>query len=524
MEALTDSAGSPAPAGAGGGALVLVGFMGAGKSSSARSLAAELGELPLDSDRELETVLGEPIEAFFDREGEPAFRAREEEVVLDLLKRANDGVVALGGGAAGSERVRDALRSHTVVHLEVDAKEAWRRATGKGRPLARDRGRFEQLHADRQGLYDSLANANLPPGPRDSPRRALPALVALREARAAGLGSVRLVWARAGSAEYPVFIGRGLIDAGFVWPRDGRRFAITDENVARHQRLEAEHTVAVAAGETAKTLTTAELVLRRLAQAGAERGDLVVAVGGGVVGDLAGLCAALYQRGMRHVQVPTSLVGQVDSAYGGKTGVDLPEGKNYAGVFHQPSAVVCDLSALDTLPSAELAAGYAEVVKTALIAGGPLWARVRSGGEVDEAIVLGCLRAKLAVVAQDERDAGRRRVLNLGHTVGHAIEAATGYSRYRHGEAVGVGLLAALRLSGREALRAEVAGLLAARGLPTAFDGAAPDDVLAFVDRDKKRSRGRVGFVLVRSPGDVTPGHSVAPADLQAAVEEVHAG
>ena len=128
------------------------------------------------------------------------------------------------------------------------------------------------------------------------------------------------------------------------------------------------------------------------------------------------------------------------------------------------------------------------------------------------------------MVAEDERDAGRRQVLNLGHTVGHAIEGATGYSRYRHGEAVGVGLLAALRLSGREALRAEVAELLAARGLPIAFDGATPDEVVAFVDRDKKRSRGRVGFVLVQSPGDVTPGHSVAPADLQAAVEEVHAG
>jgi shikimate kinase/3-dehydroquinate synthase len=320
-----------------------------------------------------------------------------------------------------------------------------------------------------------------------------------------------------------VFVGRGLIEAGFTWPRDGRRFVVTDENVARHHRVEAEHTVAVAAGESAKTLDTAELVLRRLAQAGAERGDLVVAVGGGVVGDLAGLCAALYQRGIRHIQVPTSLVGQVDSAYGGKTGVDLPEGKNYAGVFHQPSAVVCDIAALDTLPPVEMAAGYVEVVKTALIAGGSLWARVRAGGEVDEDMVLGCLRTKLAVVAEDERDAGRRQVLNLGHTVGHAIEAATGYSRYRHGEAVGVGLLAALRLSGREALRAEVAELLAARGLPTAFEGATPEEVVGFVNRDKKRSRGRVGFVLVQAPGDVTPGNSVAPADLQAAVEEVHA-
>jgi shikimate kinase / 3-dehydroquinate synthase len=277
------------------------------------------------------------------------------------------------------------------------------------------------------------------------------------------------------------------------------------------------------AGEEHKSIHAAEFVLRALAEAGAERGDVVVAVGGGVVGDLAGFCAAIYQRGIRHVQVPTTLVAQVDSAYGGKTGVDLPEGKNYAGAFHQPSAVLCDPAALETLPPEELAAGYAEVVKTALIAGGPLWARVRQGGEVDSEVILGCLRTKLAVVAEDERDDGRRQVLNLGHTIGHAIEAASGYTRYRHGEAVAIGLLAALRLSGRDALRSEVGELLAARGLPASFTGASVDDVLELVGRDKKRSRGRVPFVLVEAPGAVSPGHVVAADDLRAAVDEVHA-
>jgi shikimate kinase/3-dehydroquinate synthase len=225
---------------------------------------------------------------------------------------------------------------------------------------------------------------------------------------------------------------------------------------------------------------------------------------------------------MRHVQVPTTLVAQVDSAYGGKTGVDLPEGKNYAGAYHQPSAVLCDPAALDTLPAEEAAAGYAEVIKTALIAGGGLWARVRQGGDVGGPEIMGCLRTKLAVVAEDERDGGRRQVLNLGHTVGHAIEAATGYRRYRHGEAVGIGLLAALRLSDRDSLRSEVGDLLAARGLPLEFAGASVDDVLALVARDKKREGGRVPFVLIAAPGDVTPGHDVDPAALRAAVEEVH--
>jgi len=492
--------------------------MGAGKSTGARSLAAELGAEALDSDRELERRLGEPVESFFDREGEAAFRAREEELVLELLAREDAPVVALGGGALGSEPVREALVQHTVVHLEVDPDEAWRRASGKGRPLARDRGRFAQLHGDRGAVYDSVADAVLPPGDRDTLRRALPALRALESAPS----GTRLVWASAASGEYPVFLAHGLIEAGFFYPGDGRRLVVTDENVVRVRPVDGDARIVVVPGEDHKSIHAAEFVLRGLAQAGAERGDIVVAVGGGVVGDLAGFSAAIYQRGIRHVQMPTSLVAQVDSAYGGKTAVDLPEGKNYAGVFHQPSAVICDPAALETLPAEELSAGYAEVVKTALIAGGPLWARVRQGGDVDADVILGCIRTKLAVVAEDERDSGRRQVLNLGHTVGHAIEAATGYTRYRHGEAVAVGLLVALRLSAREPLRAEVAELLAEHGLPRSFSGASTDEVLALVERDKKRSGGRVPFVLVEAPGEVTPGHDVPAAELRAAIDEAN--
>ena len=505
---------------AGERALVLVGFMGAGKSTAARTAAAELGVKAFDSDKDLERRLGEPIKAFFDREGEAAFRAREEEVVLELLRGARGGVVALGGGAVRSEAVREALRSHTVVQLEVDPADAWRRASGGGRPLARDQSRFEQLHDDRRPLYAAVADAVMPPGGRDAIRAALPALTALADAPP----GTKLVWAGADSGAYPVFFGDGLIASDFFFPREGRRFVVTDSNVARHHTVAGEQRMAVEPGEERKTLSAAEEVLRWLARSGAERGDLVVAVGGGVVGDLAGFCAAVYQRGMRHVQVPTTLVAQVDSAYGGKTGVDLPEGKNYAGAYHQPAAVLCDPAALATLDAAELAAGHAEVVKTALIAGGPLWARVRQGGDPDLETVIGCARTKLAVVAEDERDAGRRQVLNLGHTVGHAIEAATRYARYRHGEAVGIGLLAALRLSGRDALRAEVAELLGARGLPLSFGGASVDDVIALVERDKKRAGGRVPFVLVEAPGEVTPGHHVDADRLRAAVEELHEG
>jgi shikimate kinase/3-dehydroquinate synthase len=214
-------------------------------------------------------------------------------------------------------------------------------------------------------------------------------------------------------------------------------------------------------------------------------------------------------------------VAQVDSAYGGKTGVDLPAAKNYVGAYHQPAGVLVDPGVLGTLPAAERAAGYAEVVKTALIAGGPLWERVAGGAPVDERIVISCARTKLRVVASDERDAGARQVLNLGHTVGHAIETVTGYARYRHGEAVGLGLLAALRLSGQEGLRAQVAELLAAAGLPTRLDGADPEAVVAATARDKKRLGAEVPFVLVHAAGDVRHGEPVAGRELSAAVREL---
>jgi shikimate kinase / 3-dehydroquinate synthase len=299
----------------------------------------------------------------------------------------------------------------------------------------------------------------------------------------------------------------------------GRAFVVSDANVAALHGP-ADHVLP--AGEEHKTLTSAEAVLRAMAAAGIAHGDHVVALGGGVVGDVAGFCAAVYQRGIAVVQAPTTVVAQVDSAYGGKTGVDLPEGKNYAGAYHQPRAVVADPSVLRTLPEAEHAAGWAEVVKTALVAGGWLWRRVRESTGIDRDVIVACARTKLAVVAEDERDAGRRQTLNLGHTVGHAIETATGYARYRHGEAVGLGLLAALTLSNQPGLRAEVARLLEARGLPTRLDPAVDlEAVAAAVQRDKKRRGGVLGFVLVEAPGALEVGVPVPEAELRAALEEL---
>jgi 3-dehydroquinate synthetase/shikimate kinase len=500
-------------------ALVFVGFMGAGKTTAA--LAAD--ERALDTDRLLEAELGESVAEFFAREGEAAFREREEAVALDALARADGGAVALGGGSLGSERVRDALRGHTVVLLEVDPDTAWERCGQDGtRPLARDRREFGELHAQRASIYERVADAILPDSAPALVRQALPALRALADAPA----GTRVVWAHSASGDYPVFAGPALLEAGY-FPVPGRRYVVSDSTVfplhGRHVEPLAG-SVLIEPGERSKSLASAEQVWRGLVQQGATRDDLVVGLGGGVVGDLAGFCAATYQRGMRIVHVPTSLVAQVDSAYGGKTGVDIPEAKNYVGAYHQPAAVLVDPATLLTLPPEELSAGYAEVVKTALIAGGALWDRVRegAGGAAQPDVVLACARTKLAVVAEDERDEGRRQVLNLGHTVGHAIETAAGYGRYRHGEAVGLGLLAALRLSGRGELRDEVEALLRDHGLPIRLEGVEPPAVLEALARDKKRrADGPVPFVLVEAPGDVRPGAAVDEDDVEAAVREL---
>jgi shikimate kinase / 3-dehydroquinate synthase len=519
-------------------ALVLIGFMGAGKSTAARELAAGLGVEALDSDTLLAERFGHPLAHEFELHGERAFREQEEQLVCELLERAAPhGVISLGGGSVLSERVRAALAAHSTVLLDVEPQIAWERVDrsqslggrAKERPLARERGEFLALHADRQALYEDLADAILADPPPGAVTRAAGALRSLADAPP----GTRLLWASAASGEYPVLVGRGLLgqpgaeglDA--IWPLDrsrSRAFCVSDETVVGvyGERLgQLAGTIAIVPGEPHKTLASAELVWRGLVDAHMTRADHVVALGGGVVGDLAGFCAAGYQRGVPIVHVPTTLVAQVDSAYGGKTGVDLPKAKNYVGAYHQPAGVLVDPDTLDTLPAAELSAGWVEVAKTALIAGGELWETVAAGGAVDERVILACARTKLAVVAADERDGGRRQVLNLGHTVGHAIETVTGYTRFRHGEAVGLGLLAALTLSGQEQLRTQMRALMLEHELPVRLDDVPAEAIIEAISLDKKRVGETIPFVLVRSPGEVEHGCEVSPDELRAAVAEL---
>lgn len=503
-------------------AIVFIGFMGAGKST-ALAAAREAGLETVEIDELMERQLGKPIRQAFEVDGEEAFRAREAEIVGGLLENADGGAIALGGGSVLSERVREALGRHTVVLLEIDAATAWKRIEGTERPLATSEADVEVLLAERLPLYEELADAVVPMADKGAVARALPAIQALAEMPA----GTRLLWASSASGDYPVFVGRDLLGTEW-WPLEGRRLCVTDRNAAAYSgRLRSLSTVIeLEPGERSKTLDQVGNVIRDLAAQQMTREDHVVALGGGMVGDLAGFCAHIYQRGVPVVQVPTTLVAQVDSAYGGKTGVDIDELKNYAGAYHLPAAVIADTSTLASLPEKHLVSGFVEVIKTGLLAGGSVWEEVLRVDLHDQAhlesLVLACARYKCAVVAADERDAGLRQVLNLGHTVGHAIEGVSGFS-YLHGEAIGLGLLAALRLSEAPELRDEVEAILARHDLPTHLDtGVEIEPILDALQKDKKRTAAGVGFVLLSEPGKPRTGQLVDPAKVGEAVEQLY--
>jgi 3-dehydroquinate synthase len=356
---------------------------------------------------------------------------------------------------------------------------------------------------------------------------------------------MRRLIVRAASKTYPVIVGRGVLDA--VGPAlrrargEGQVVVCCDENVAplyledlraglRAAGPGVSHVI-LPSGEREKSLARAEELYGVLYDRGLRRTDTLVALGGGVIGDLAGFVAATYQRGLDFVQVPTTLLAQVDASVGGKVAVDFRTGKNYVGTFYQPSLVVADLDTLRTLAPRELRCGAAEVAKHGLLAGGDVLRRAQrlartalSAGAVTQELVAGSIAYKAAVVESDEREAGRRAVLNFGHTVGHAIESATGFRRWSHGQAVALGLRAALRLSGELCglpAEEEMAGheLLDGLGLPARLTGVSAEDVCALVPRDKKAGPDGVGYVLLRRLGSPITGVRV-PAALELEVVE----
>jgi shikimate kinase / 3-dehydroquinate synthase len=438
--------------------LALIGFMGAGKTTVGREVAARIGRPFVDTDEEIERRHG-PISKLFEERGEPEFRALEEVVATEALNAPEPAVIALGGGAVLSEATRERLRRRAfTVHLYVDPTDAWRRASAPERPLARDEAAFRRLYEARLPVYAECADG-------------------------AGNGTDDVL-----CAALSVSV-RGSLR--FYWRADA---AVADERLLDlHPRDLGCPVHIVPAGEPAKRL---EVVRRLWEKLELDRGATLLAYGGGTTTDVAGFVAATYKRGLDWIAMPTTLVGQVDAAIGGKTGIDLESGKNLVGALHYPSAVFIDPSYLATLPPAERRAGTAEVVKTGLLAGEPYW-------ELDdEAMVRGCAAYKASVCLADPfEEIGRREILNLGHTFAHALEAASGFE-LRHGDAVALGLLAALRLSGQptDVVEEVLAPAPVAVDLDAAWEA---------MRRDKKGRGGKIRLVLLDAPG-----RPVFPAEL----------
>jgi shikimate kinase/3-dehydroquinate synthase len=436
------------------GNVVLVGFMGAGKSRVGQALADRLGRPFVDTDDRLVARFGTSIGDYFRRHGEPAFRDAESEAVAEAC-RASGQVVSLGGGAiVRPSNLAAARAGNLLVYLKASPEAIWRRLSASPdaaeRPmLAGDdpRGRIAALLGEREPIY---AQADI-----------------TVDTEARSVEQVVEEIARQAEAHASLRVGNGL--AARIGPLlrelgvEGRAFVISDDNVfPRHGRslvdslASADYRPAervVPGAEPSKSLATATELYGWLASERAERRDFVVALGGGVVGDLGGFVAATYLRGLPVVQVPTTLLAQVDSAIGGKTAVNLEAGKNLVGAWHMPRLVLVDPTLVGTLPDRQIVSGWAETIKHALIMDERLLERIESSVEallrlepaITAEVVERSARLKVGVVAEDPREQGRRIILNYGHTLGHAIELASDYGLH-HGEAVAIGMGAAARV------------------------------------------------------------------------------
>ncbi|MCS6855249.1 MAG: 3-dehydroquinate synthase [Elioraea sp.] len=542
--------GEPWPVVAEGRSIVLVGLMGAGKSAIGRRLAARLGLPFVDADAEIERAAGMSIRDIFATLGEAAFRDGERRVIARLLAGPQI-VLATGGGAFMDPETRALVRARgRSVWLKVDLPILVRRVSGRNdRPLLAGgdpAAILADLAAKRHPIYaeaDVVVHCR-DEAPEQTTTRVLNALLAHRSPR-----RVRVPLAE---RAYDVVIGPGICaraGAHLAPVLPARRVVlVADETAWRLHGATVEaglaetgfsgRTLLVPPGEGSKSFAAFQDLIERLLAGGLDRKTGMIAFGGGVVGDLAGFAAAVALRGLPFVQVPTTLLAQVDSSVGGKTGINTAHGKNLVGAFHQPRAVLCDTAFLATLPPRELRAGYAEVVKYGLIDDEPFFAWCEANGtavvggdaEALAEAVTRSVAAKARVVAADEREEaaeGGRALLNLGHTFAHAFEAEAGYDGavLLHGEAVALGLALAFRFSARlglcEPTDAErVASHLAAVGLPVRLAdtgrGWSLPRLVARMRRDKKAADGGLTFVLARGVGQAFVAREVAEEDLRA--------
>ena len=547
-----------------GANIFLTGFSGAGKTTVGRIAAGLLGWRYVDMDDEIEAAAGRTIPEIFELDGEPAFR-RYETDVLARLSAGSGQVVSTGGGVPVAEANRALMSAGGVVVcleagpdtiLERLSAERDRPAGPVVRPMlsgADPLRRIRELKAERQPSY-SLADWTVQTD-RLSPEQAASEVARawdILRAADAGAGDDDLAAVvRTSSGDYPVWAGWGLLDdigekaASAASP--GAAYVVTDEGAYLHGRraqtsLEAAgvpcHIFALQQGEAGKTLDGAARIYEWLASLKAERGHLIVAVGGGVVGDMAGFVAATYLRGMPFAQVPTTMLAMMDAAVGGKTAVDLPYGKNLVGAFHQPRLVLADVAVLKSLPVREINSGWAEAIKHGLIMDAGLFEDFEERGEavrsLDPATTIDIVKRSVAVkadvVSRDEKERlGLRVLLNYGHTVGHAIEAATGYTTYLHGEAVSIGMTAAARIGLEMGLMSEEETerqrqVLQDFRLPVSLDSAGGVDAAALKEAmtlDKKTVGGAIRWVLLDGIGRAVTRGDVPESVVDAALESL---
>lgn len=549
--------------------IVLVGLMGSGKTAIGRRLAQRLGLEFVDSDAEIEWAAGMSIPEIFSRYGEPYFRDGERRVMARLLTEGPK-VIATGGGAFMNEETRTRIAEAGIsVWLKGDHDVLWRRVRKRShRPLLQNANPEATLKMLMEQRYPIYAKADITVMSHEGPHETVVEETVLSLERhlatgapdtAGGTAAIETpsVFERVvvdlGARSYDIWIGDGLmaqIGAHMARLAPGAAAAIvTDRHVAQFYLAPLEASLAAAgirsasivvpAGEESKSFASYERVCNDIIAGKFERGDMVIALGGGVVGDLAGFAAASVRRGMRFIQIPTSLLAQVDSSVGGKTGINSPHGKNLVGAFHQPSLVLADTACLRSLPDREFRAGYAEVVKYGLIRDQAFfeWLEancrdVFAGGAARiHAIAKSCM-AKAEVVAGDEFESGDRALLNFGHTFGHAFERLVKYdgTRLVHGEGVAIGMACAARFSVRLGLcapdqAARVETHLKAVGLPVHIAEIAnwQSDASAILEamyQDKKVQRGALTFILMRRIGHCFIAKNVEAKDVLSFLED----
>ena len=538
--------------------------MGAGKTTIGRILARKLGKRFIDSDHEIEARSGASIPWIFEIEGEDSFRRREAEVIRDLC--AEDGVVlATGGGAVLNARTRAMLAARgTVIYLRANVHSIMLRvANDKNRPLlqtADPRRRLEELMAQREPLYREIARLVIDTGrpnvqsmiqtildqldlldasrlaqalASDPSMNASPTFSStLSSTQASTPASAFTLNVDLGERSYPIAIGANLLADPALLARhvNSRQVAIVTNTTVAPLYLDAVAAPLRAAGlevieiilpdgEQYKNHASLMQIFDVLLANKCDRKTTLVALGGGVIGDLTGYAAASYMRGVPFVQLPTTLLAQVDSSVGGKTGINHPLGKNMIGAFYQPRAVLADTSTLATLPARELSAGLAEVIKHGAIIDLALFEWVernigklmaRDQAALAHAIARSC-EIKAEVVRQDEREGGLRAILNFGHTFGHAIENGLGYGAWLHGEAVGCGMVMAADLSHRMGLVdaatvARMRDLVACAGLPTVAPKFSLERWIELMEVDKKNEGGAIKFILLKPLGSPSIG------------------